>query len=76
MFNTEKLDWMNGQDIARMPIERAGGGRRAVLRATQALDGASARTAWFQRLLDLLRPRAKRLTDFVDLAQPVPRGYG
>ena len=25
---------------------------------------------WFHRLLDLLRPRAKRLTDFVDLARP------
>ena len=25
---------------------------------------------WLHRLLDLLRPRAKRLTDFVDLARP------
>ena len=25
---------------------------------------------WFYRLIDLLRPRAKRLTDFVELARP------
>ena len=70
VFNTEKLDWMNGQYIARMPIadlaailrpmfDEAGLGRQPLVR-----DVAS-----FHRLLELLRPRAKRLTDFVEQAR-------
>ena len=72
VFNTEKLDWMNGQYIARMPVadlaaavgpllEQAGLGAHALVG-----DAAS-----FHRLLELLRPRAKRLTDFVDQARPL-----
>ena len=69
MFNTEKLDWMNGQYLSRMPIDQLARARRPVLRG-----GGSARrtlsSPWFHRLLDLLRPRTKRLTDFVELARP------
>jgi glutamyl-tRNA synthetase len=72
VFNTEKLDWMNGQYIARMPIadlsailrpmfDESGLGGEALIR-----DIAS-----FHRLLELLRPRAKRLTDFVEQARPL-----
>jgi glutamyl-tRNA synthetase len=71
VFNTEKLDWMNGQYIARMTNEEL---LRVVepLLAGAGLLGVSARPAdaWLYRLIDLLRPRAKRLTDFVDLARP------
>ena len=72
VFNTEKLDWMNGQYIGRMsPDELAAalrpqtGGGRPGRRAPRARSGA------FGRLLELLRPRAKRLTDFVEQAQPL-----
>jgi glutamyl-tRNA synthetase len=68
VFDTEKLDWMNGQYIARMPVEALG---RAVepfvLEAGLPLPDSS---AYLHRLLDLLRPRAKRLSDFVELARP------
>jgi glutamyl-tRNA synthetase len=72
VFNTEKLDWMNGQYIARMPIEElaaavmpffASGG----LNAHPLVTNARA----FHRLLELLRPRAKRFTDFVEQARPL-----
>jgi glutamyl-tRNA synthetase len=68
VFDTEKLDWMNGQYIARMPID-------ALARAVAPfLDEAGLRLPesadFVGRLLDLLRPRAKRLTDFVELASP------
>ena len=73
VFNTEKLDWMNGQYIARMPVEELAEscrGRcswRPVLRTAPIVRDPSA----FQRLLELLRPRAKRLTDFVEQARPL-----
>ena len=60
--------WLNGQYIARMEI--------ADLAAAVAPLFADAGLAvpsddeWFQKLLGLLRPRAKRLTEFIDLARP------
>jgi glutamyl-tRNA synthetase len=68
VFNTEKLDWMNGQYIARMPIEDLARAVEPFL-AEAGLQPPADR-AWFHRLLDLLRPRAKRLTDFADQARP------
>jgi glutamyl/glutaminyl-tRNA synthetase len=72
VFNTEKLDWMNGQYILRMSIE-------ALAVATQPFFEEAGLTSHalvadgraFQKLLELLRPRAKRLTDFVDQARPL-----
>jgi glutamyl-tRNA synthetase len=71
VFNTEKLDWMNGQYIARLSSE-------ALLREVEPLlagagllgPGARPADAWVYRLLDLLRLRAKRTVDFVELARP------
>ena len=71
VFNTEKLDWMNGQYIVRLSSE-------ALLREIEPLlieagllsTDAPPEHAWLSRLVDLLRPRAKRLTDFVELARP------
>jgi glutamyl-tRNA synthetase len=72
VFNPEKLDWMNGQYIAKMPIG-------ALAEATRPFfEGAGLGTSRlvadpgaFHRLLELLRPRAKRLTDFVEGARPL-----
>ena len=63
---------MNGQYIARMPIEDlaaaakpffddAGLGAHALVTEPRA----------FHRLLELLRPRAKRLTEFVEQSRPL-----
>jgi glutamyl-tRNA synthetase len=72
VFNTEKLDWMNGQYIARMPIEELATAARpffdaADLGSHPLVTGPRA----FHRLLELLRPRAKRLTEFVEQARPL-----
>jgi glutamyl-tRNA synthetase len=72
VFNTEKLDWMNGQYIARLSVgelaaavmpflDEAGFGSHPLVRDARSLH----------RLLELLRPRAKKLTDFVDQARPL-----
>ncbi len=72
VFNTEKLDWMNGQYIVRMPIadlaaatrpffDDSGLGSHPLIMESRA----------FHRLLELLRPRAKRLTEFVEQARPL-----
>ena len=72
VFNTEKLDWMNGQYIARLSIDRLDAAVRPLLEAsgltTSTIVGDTVR---FHRLLELLRPRAKRLTDFVEQAAPL-----
>ena len=67
VFNTEKLDWMNSQYIARLPIEELAAAVEPFFAAAGFTTPAGAR---FHRLLDLLRPRAKRLADFVELARP------
>jgi glutamyl-tRNA synthetase len=72
VFNTEKLDWMNGQYIARMPMADLA----AMLRPMFDDSGLGGQAlvqdvASFHRLLELLRPRAKRLTDFVEQGRPL-----
>ena len=63
---------MNGQYIAQLPIERLDAAVRPLFEASglaqSTLFGDSVR---FHRLLELLRPRAKRLTDFVEQAAPL-----
>ena len=78
VFNTEKLDWMNGQYIARLPVEELTTLVEPLLISAGLPPGAAADPQagsglgdpWLRRLVDLLRPRAKRLTDFADLARP------
>ena len=68
VFDTEKLDWMNGQYIARMPVEDLARAVRPFL--VEAGLPLPTSDQYFDRLLELLRPRAKRLTDFVEMARP------
>jgi glutamyl-tRNA synthetase len=72
VFNTEKLDWMNGQYIARTSIADLA----AIMRPMFDEGGLGGQTlvqdvASFHRLLELLRPRAKRLTDFIEQGRPL-----
>jgi len=74
IFNVEKLDWMNGQYIARLPVaELAGAVRPLLAEAGLGAHPLVQDDASFHRLLELLRPRAKRLTDFVEQAVPLLR---
>ncbi|MBM4194975.1 MAG: glutamate--tRNA ligase [Gemmatimonadetes bacterium] len=71
VFDTDKLDWMNGQYIARLPIDDLVQAVEPLLVEAGLWPPPS--VEWLRRLVELLRPRAKRLTDFVDLAAPYLR---
>jgi glutamyl-tRNA synthetase len=72
VFNTEKLDWFNHQYLGRLSDDelaerlRSWFERAGLWRAT--LVGAQ--REWFAGVLALLRPRCKRLGEFVEAAQP------
>jgi glutamyl-tRNA synthetase len=74
VFNTEKLDWMNAQYLARLPLEELGHAARPAL-AAGGLDESPLviNRASFHRLLELLRPRVKRTTDVAEQAAPLVR---
>jgi glutamyl-tRNA synthetase len=72
VFNTDKLDWMNAQYLARMPLPELADRARAIIRDAGLGDSPLVRDqASFSRFLELLRPRVKRLTDFVDQGRPL-----
>jgi glutamyl-tRNA synthetase len=72
VFNGEKLDWMNGQYIARMPLDELTAAVRPWLEsAALSDDPLVSQGEKFHRLIELIRPRARRLTDFVEQARPL-----
>ena len=72
VFNTEKLDWFNHQHLLRLPDEEL------LTRLQPLLDRAglwrqsltSTEFAWLRQVLALLKPRAKKLTEYVDGLRP------
>src|SRR5688572_1155849 len=67
VFNTEKLDWFNHQHLLKLDDAEL------IARLMPSLDAAGYLTndlAWLARILALLRPRAKKLTEFVDQIRP------
>ena len=72
VFNTEKLDWFNHQHLLRLddmelvrrlePLLREAGMWQPTL-STSSFE-------WFRRVLALLKPRAKKLTEYVDALAP------
>jgi glutamyl-tRNA synthetase len=72
VFNTEKLDWMNAQYLARMPLEQLAAHARAVFEGSDLAGSALLRESTaFHRLVELLRPRVKRLSDFLEQGRPL-----
>jgi glutamyl-tRNA synthetase len=70
VFDVAKLDWMNGQYIARMPLEQLTNAVAPLLVREGLWPAGATADGWLLRLIELLRPRAKRLIDFVDQARP------
>jgi glutamyl-tRNA synthetase len=67
VFNTEKLDWFNHQHLLRLDDAEL------IARLMPSLDAAGYLTndlAWLARILALLRPRCKKLTEFPDQLRP------
>jgi glutamyl-tRNA synthetase len=70
VFNPDKLDWFNAQHIARLAPAELAVRVRPFFEAAGVWDAAflGDRHAWFFAVLELLRPRARRLDDFVTLS--------
>ena len=67
VFNSEKLDWFNQQYIMRLAPDELARRVKPLLEAEQLWrdEFLGDRHAWFFAVLELLKPRAKRLGDFV-----------
>jgi glutamyl-tRNA synthetase len=75
IFDFKKLEWMNGQHLARIPLDELSGivaplVEHAGLAIARDLE---ARRDWWFRLLDLLRIRARTTHDIVQQAEPYLR---
>jgi len=71
VFNPEKLDWFNQQHILRLPLDDLAQRVEPWLRAAGLWreELASSRQ-WLHRVLELIRPRVKRLDQFVHEMRP------
>ncbi len=72
VFNPAKLDWFNQQHIARLSADDVIERIRPELEeaALWHADFAGSRRAWLTRVIDLLKPRAHKLGDFVTQLRP------
>lgn len=72
VFNPEKLDWFNQQYLARMSPDAIVARLRPTLEAAGLWrsDLDSARQAWMAQVVELVRPRVRKLTDFIPLLRP------
>ncbi len=75
VFNQEKLDWMNAQHVARLSNEAILTLIRADLEAAGlwSVPPDGVRGAWMNQAIDLLKPRVKRVSDFVAHLDPFLR---
>jgi glutamyl/glutaminyl-tRNA synthetase len=66
VFNPEKLEWFSQQHIARLAPDELAVRLKPVFEGAGLWDRSylDARHAWFFAVLELLRPRARRLDDF------------
>jgi len=69
VFNTEKLDWFNQQHLMRLAPDELARRLKPWLeqRGVWSDDYLADRHAWLFAVLELLKPRAKRLDEFVAL---------
>jgi glutamyl-tRNA synthetase len=72
VFNTEKLDWFNHQHLLRLDDRELLGRLEPRLKEADLWSDALATTdlEWFSKVLALLKPRAKKLTEYVDGLRP------
>ena len=66
VFNPDKLDWFNQQHMVRLAPDELARRVKPSLQAAGLWDEASLaeRQVWFLAVLELLKPRVKRLGDF------------
>jgi len=68
VFNPDKLDWFNQQQMMRLPAGELANRVAPLLRDAGLWRDAfeSSERPWLERVIELLKPRAKRLGQFVD----------
>ena len=66
VFNSEKLDWFNQQHMVGLPLGDLAARLKPSFEAASLWSDSylTDRRAWFFAVLDLLKPRARRLDDF------------
>jgi len=72
VFNPEKLDWFNQQHIMRLALDDLAARVQPLFADAGLWRDAYATTErdWFHRVLELLKPRVKKLGQFVDDGRP------
>jgi glutamyl-tRNA synthetase len=72
VFNADKLDWFNQQHIARLAIDDLASRVEPILRETGMwrAELAGGEREWFARVLALVRPRVRKLDQFVEELRP------
>jgi len=72
VFNPDKLEWFNNQHIMRMATDELAGRLEPLVREAGLWhdDLRDTQRAWWLSLVDLLKPRLKRLPDVVEQARP------
>ncbi|HLU24984.1 MAG TPA: glutamate--tRNA ligase [Longimicrobiales bacterium] len=72
VFDPRKLEWLNSQHISRMGAEQIEPliTPRIVATGLATADALAERRSWYLALIDLLKPRARNLDDFVSQARP------
>jgi glutamyl-tRNA synthetase len=72
VFDPEKLEWLNGQYLHRMPTEELEPlvADRLLALGLASSEGMAARREWFHRLIDLLKVRSRTIEELVVLARP------
>src|SRR5690606_26093031 len=64
IFDTQKLEWMNGQYLAAMPPSVL------VADMRDAYPDSAIEDAWWERLITLLQPRSRTTAELVAQARP------
>jgi len=72
LFDPQKLEWMNARYISSLPAPELESQLRPILQRENLWDSAweDKDRQWFLDTLDLIKPRARRLPDFVQLGRP------
>ncbi len=75
VFDPQKLEWMNGQHLMRMPLDELGPRVGAAMEAAGLATAASlaARPEWYAKLLELLRVRSRTIDELVRQSVPYLR---
>jgi glutamyl-tRNA synthetase len=75
VFNHEKLDWMNAQHVGRLANESIVAMIRGDLESRGLWSAAyeDSRRVWLHRVVDLVKPRVKKVSDFIPQLEPFLR---